>query len=65
MTFPAIFLIENPAFPPIINNFLPIIDRLLFQTVYKQYKTIYNLYTVPKVASKKSAILNTSHYSNI
>jgi hypothetical protein len=26
MTFPAFPGVENPVFPPIINNFLPIID---------------------------------------
>ena len=31
--FPCFFQVGNPAFPPIIINFLPIVDRLLFRAL--------------------------------
>ena len=32
--FPCFFQVGNPACPPIIGNFLPIGDQLLFQALF-------------------------------
>ena len=42
--FPCFFLVENHVFPPIINNFLPIIDRLPWIATSEATSLCHRLY---------------------